>query len=79
MGLTPGTSGSHPELKADAEPLSHPGVPDLKIFLSIYCRESMRSGEGQVEGGREREFQANFEMSIKPSLVLDLHNPEIMT
>ena len=27
MGLDPGTLGSQPELKADAQPLSHPGVP----------------------------------------------------
>ena len=26
-GLHPGTAGSHPELKADAQPLGHPGVP----------------------------------------------------
>ena len=26
-GLDPGTPGSHPELKGDAQPLSHPGVP----------------------------------------------------
>ena len=27
VGLDPGTPGSCPELKADAQPLSHPGVP----------------------------------------------------
>ena len=27
MGLDPGTPGSHPELKADAQPLSPPGTP----------------------------------------------------
>ena len=25
--LDPGTPGSHPEQKADAQPLSHPGIP----------------------------------------------------
>ena len=25
-GLNPGTLGSHPELTADAQPLSHPGI-----------------------------------------------------
>ena len=31
-GLDPGTPGSHPEPKADAQPLSHPGVPkDMEI------------------------------------------------
>ena len=27
VGLDPRTSGSHPGPKADAQPLSHPGVP----------------------------------------------------
>ena len=27
VGLDPGSPGSQPELKADAQPLSHPGVP----------------------------------------------------
>ena len=26
-GLDPGTPGSHPELKADTQALSHPGIP----------------------------------------------------
>ena len=29
VGLDPGTPGSHPELKADAQLLSHPGVPNF--------------------------------------------------
>ena len=29
VGLNPRTLGSHPEPKADAQPLSHPGVPVL--------------------------------------------------
>ena len=32
VGLNPGTPGSHPEPKADAQPLSHPGVP---VFISL--------------------------------------------
>ena len=32
LGLDPGTPGSHPEPKADAQPLSHPGVP-IRLFL----------------------------------------------
>ena len=31
-GLDPRTPGSHPEPKADAQPLSHPGVPNI-LFL----------------------------------------------
>ena len=32
MGLNPGTPGSHPEPKADIQPLSHPGVPFFCIL-----------------------------------------------
>ena len=31
-GLDPRTSGSRPELKADAQPLSHPGVPQPQLL-----------------------------------------------
>ena len=31
-GLDPRTPGSHPEPKADAQPLSHPGVPRTAIL-----------------------------------------------
>ena len=33
--LDPGTPGSQPEPKADAQLLSHPGVPWLKPLLAI--------------------------------------------
>ena len=33
MGLDPRTPGSHPEWKAEAQPLSHPGVPSLNILM----------------------------------------------
>ena len=39
-GLDPGTPGSHPKLKADAQPLSHPGIPAPSSFLteiSSFC------------------------------------------
>ena len=32
VGLDPRTPGSHPELKADAQPLSHPGV--LRVLIT---------------------------------------------
>ena len=35
MGLESGTQGSHPELKADAQPLSHPGVPRLPLSTTF--------------------------------------------
>ena len=31
LGLNPGTLGSHPELKTDTQPLSHPGIPRRDI------------------------------------------------
>ena len=31
VGFDPGTPGSHPGLKADAQPLSHPGRPKLSF------------------------------------------------
>ena len=33
VGLDPGTLGSRPELKADDQPLSHPGIPQKVILL----------------------------------------------
>ena len=33
-GLNPRTLGSRPEPKADAQPLSHPGAPQLPIYMS---------------------------------------------
>ena len=32
VGFSPGTPGSHPEPKAEAQPLSHPGVLGKEIF-----------------------------------------------
>ena len=34
-GLDPGTPGSCPEPKADAQPLSHPGVPTSQILSQL--------------------------------------------
>ena len=35
VGLNPGTPGSCPELKADAPPLSHPGVPRIVFRMNV--------------------------------------------
>ena len=35
VGLDPRTPGSRPELKADAQPLSHPGLPQI-TFIFIF-------------------------------------------
>ena len=34
VGLDPGTLGSRPEPKADGQPLNHPGVPRMLLFVS---------------------------------------------
>ena len=42
VGLNPGTPGSHPEPKADTQPLSHPDVPKLvlmSLFIVLRVRE----------------------------------------
>ena len=35
-GLDLRTRGSHPELKADVQPLSHPGIPALEFLIQYY-------------------------------------------
>ena len=35
VGLDPGSPGSHPGPKADAQPLSHPGVPESWVLRDI--------------------------------------------
>ena len=41
-GLNPMTPGSHPEPKADAQPLSHPGIPtELKYYISSQKDKSL--------------------------------------
>ena len=42
VGFDPGTIGSLPELKADAQPLSHPGVPvpSLSLPFDPHCHDS---------------------------------------
>ena len=41
VGLDPGSPGSCPELKADTQPLSHPGIPNV---LKCYRVHSMPVG-----------------------------------
>ena len=38
VGLDPRTPESHPEPKADAQLLCHPGVPTYKLFLVLPVR-----------------------------------------
>ena len=37
----PRTPGSHPKMKADAQPLSHPSVPIYDSILIAYVREKL--------------------------------------
>ena len=42
-GLDPRTPGSGPELKADAQPLSHPGAPENNPFIAKLAIENCAS------------------------------------
>ena len=42
VGLDPRTLGSHPEPKADAQPLSYPGIPTFFQRRHIYDRHMKR-------------------------------------
>ena len=42
MGLHPGTPGSWPEPKADAQPLSHPGAPNYCVLTDLVSRANTR-------------------------------------
>ena len=48
-GLDPGTPESHPEPKADAQLLSHPGVPNFTVLMSI---NKYKNYKGYVENIR---------------------------
>ena len=55
VGLNPQALGSRPEPKADTQPLSHPGVLILFIYLFERREEERKSmnrtgGEGKMEG-----------------------------
>ena len=40
VGLDPVTPGSCPELKADAQPLSHPGIPTISFKFHKHNHEN---------------------------------------
>ena len=75
-GFNPRTPGSHPEPKADAQPLSHPGVPPFFFFffkiLFIYLRERAQAG-GAGEG------EVDSSLSSEPDTGLSPRTPGIMT
>ena len=43
VGLDPGTPGSRPGPKAGAKPLSHPGIPGVKILCMASVPVGIRS------------------------------------
>ena len=47
VGLDPKTPGSQPDLKADAQPLSHPGVPPHTLLIEIVTGQ-LCSSEGDT-------------------------------
>ena len=55
VGFDPGTPGSRPEPKADAQPLSHPGIPALRFYFYFYFYLIYDS---HTEREREAETQA---------------------
>ena len=65
VGLNPVTPGSHPELKADTQLLSHPGVPKGTVFTMVdYCPAGPQGGAGEVvsaEGNRHMWLQARYQ------------------
>ena len=52
MGLDPRTPGSRPEPKADAPPLSHPGIPPFIIFECGASQLGPREARMCQPGGR---------------------------
>ena len=51
VGLDPGIPGLHPEPKADAQPLSHPGIPACLFFSALSGLASGSELDGQVWAG----------------------------
>ena len=50
VGLNPGHPGSHPEPKADAQPLSHPSIPKIPNFKMSVLSDfvSWREAKGVI-------------------------------
>ena len=75
MGLDPRTAGSYPEPKADAQPLSHPVVPE-KINLFFFLRFIYIFIQRERKRGRERHRQREKQAPCrKPDVGLDPGSP----
>ena len=48
-GLKPRNLGSWPEPKAEAQPLSHPGIPSFNLFDVHLSQGRVTSGDYRVE------------------------------
>ena len=68
VGLNAGPLGSLPELKADTQLLSHPGVPKFYLFYERES-ESVNTGRGCVEG------QADSVLMVEPQVGPTLEPP----
>ena len=49
VAFNPRTLGSHPELKADAQPLSHPGVPLIPSQIKEKFKKAALSSDESKE------------------------------
>ena len=72
-GSIPGLLGSHPEPNADAQPLSHPGIPDSLCFrtnlISYPFRDNHYSQVGEarctyLEGMRTSRLLCLFHLDL---------------
>ena len=74
MGLDSGTLGSQPELKAEAQLLSHSGDPNFRFFkIYLFGREGQRKRERErAQVGRAA---GRSRLSRKPDAVLHPRTP----
>ena len=52
VGLDPRTPGSRPGLKADAHPLSHPGIPRAGALLTVSQSKPPQGGSKRAKAWR---------------------------
>ncbi|XP_072640498.1 ankyrin repeat and SOCS box protein 15 isoform X8 [Canis lupus baileyi] len=76
VGLDSGTPGSHPELKVDAQPLSHPGVPILATFKTSSSYQTLwefKTSDGEtpltlaVKAGLVENVRTLLEKGVWPN------------
>ena len=65
MGLDPRTPGSHPEPKADAQLLSHPGVPGV-LFVYSSVSHSLLWAACEERGEKEASASLNRNPALPP-------------